>query len=47
MNFIDFFGFNVHIVTLIIELQFFYIIYLNNMLCHVLKYLLVGTMYVT
>jgi len=45
MNFIDFFK-NVHIVILINELQFFYITYLSSMLCHVPRYLLVGTMYV-
>jgi hypothetical protein len=46
MNFIEFFCFNLHIVILINELQFFYIIYLSSMLCHVPRYLLVGTMYV-
>jgi hypothetical protein len=44
MNFIDFFCYAVHIVILINEP--FYITYLSNRLCHVVRYLLVGTMYV-
>jgi hypothetical protein len=46
INFIGFFCFDVHVVILINEFQFFYITSLGNSLCHVPKFLLIVTMYV-
>jgi hypothetical protein len=44
MNFIDIFCFDIHIV--ILNNEYFYVIYLSSRLCHVVKYLVVSTMYV-